>query len=91
LPLSYLDPNIIKLQVLCDTFRSISRPSRSFTRTNGGDWRPDRDVPLSVQWYREGKLKLDELLTRRYSLEQINEAVNDLEYGRILGRANHHL
>ena len=35
----------------------------------------------------EGKLKLDELVTRRYALEQINEAVDDLEHGRILGRA----
>ena len=35
----------------------------------------------------KGKLKLDELVTRRYALEQINEAVDDLEYGRILGCA----
>jgi Zn-dependent alcohol dehydrogenase len=61
--------------------------SRSFTRTSGGDCRPDRDFPLFVRWYREGKLKLDELVTRRYRLDQINEAVDDLEHGRILGRA----
>ena len=61
--------------------------SRSFTRTSGGDCRPDRDFPLFVRWYREGKLKLDELVTRRYALDQINEAVDDLEHGRILGRA----
>ena len=61
--------------------------SRNFTRTSGGDCRPDRDFPLFVRWYREGKLKLDELVTRRYALEQINEAVDDLEHGRILGRA----
>jgi Zn-dependent alcohol dehydrogenase len=47
----------------------------------------NRDFPLFVRWYREGKLKLDELVTRRYPLEQINEAVDDLEHGRILGRA----
>ena len=61
--------------------------SRNFTRTSGGDCRPDRDFPLFINWYREGKLKLDELVTRRYALEQINEAVEDLEHGRILGRA----
>ena len=61
--------------------------SRSFTRTSGGDCRPDRDFPLFVRWDREGKLKLDELVTRRYALDQINEAVDDLEHGRILGRA----
>jgi Zn-dependent alcohol dehydrogenase len=56
--------------------------SRNFTRTSGGDCRPDRDFPLFVRWHREGKLKL-----RGDTLEQINEAVDDLEHGRILGRA----
>ncbi len=60
--------------------------SRSFTRTSGGDCKPDRDFPIFLRWYREGKLKLDELITNRYKLEQINQAVDDLEHGRILGR-----
>jgi Zn-dependent alcohol dehydrogenase len=60
--------------------------SRTFTRTSGGDCRPDRDFPLFVRWYRDGKLKLNDLVTRRYTLDQINSAVEDLEHGRILGR-----
>ncbi|HEY2919995.1 MAG TPA: zinc-binding dehydrogenase [Candidatus Binatia bacterium] len=60
--------------------------NRSFTRTSGGDCRPDRDFPIFLRWYGEGKLKLNELVTNRYKLEQINEAVDDLEHGRILGR-----
>jgi len=60
--------------------------SRTFTRTSGGDCRPDRDFPLFVRWYREGKLKLNDLVTHRYTLDQINSAVEDLEHGRILGR-----
>ena len=60
--------------------------NRSFTRTSGGDCRPDRDFPLFVRWYREGKLKLNDLVTHRYTLDQINAAVDDLEHGRILGR-----
>jgi Zn-dependent alcohol dehydrogenase len=72
-------------QAILDT--SLFIGSRSFTRTSGGDCRPDRDFPLFVRWYRQGKLKLDELVTRRFALEQINEAVDDLEHGRILGRA----
>jgi Zn-dependent alcohol dehydrogenase len=72
-------------QAILDT--SLFIGNRNFTRTSGGDCRPDRDFPLFVRWYREGKLKLDELVTRRYSLEQINEAVDDLEHGRTLGRA----
>jgi Zn-dependent alcohol dehydrogenase len=65
---------------------SLFAGSRSFTRTSGGDCKPDRDFPIFIRWYREGKLKLDELITHRYKLEQINEAVDDLEHGRILGR-----
>ena len=72
-------------QAILDT--SLFIGSRNFTRTSGGDCRPDRDFPLFVRWYREGKLKLDELVTRRYALEEINQAVDDLEHGRILGRA----
>ncbi|HSK30188.1 MAG TPA: alcohol dehydrogenase, partial [Candidatus Limnocylindria bacterium] len=60
--------------------------SRSFTRTSGGDCKPERDFPIFLRWFREGKLKLNDLVTQRYRLEQINEAVDDLEHGRILGR-----
>jgi Zn-dependent alcohol dehydrogenase len=65
---------------------SLFAGSRSFTRTSGGDCKPDRDFPIFIRWYREGKLNLNELITNRYKLEQINEAVDDLEHGRILGR-----
>ncbi|MGE5303482.1 MAG: zinc-binding dehydrogenase [Alphaproteobacteria bacterium] len=69
---------------LLDT--SLFVGNRSFSRTSGGDCRPERDFPLFVRWYREGKLKLNELVTHRYTIEQINTAVDDLEHGRILGR-----
>ena len=71
-------------RALLDT--SLFIGNRSFSRTSGGDCRPERDFPLFVRWYREGKLKLNELVTHRYSLDQINTAMDDLEHGRILGR-----
>jgi len=71
-------------KALLDT--SLFVGNRSFTRTSGGDCKPDRDFPIFLRWLREGKLKLHELITNRYKLEQINEAVDDLEHGRILGR-----
>ena len=46
----------------------------------------ERDFSLFIRWYREGKLKLNDLVTHRYSLDQINTAVDDLEHGRIPGR-----
>jgi Zn-dependent alcohol dehydrogenase len=60
--------------------------NRSFTRTSGGDCKPDRDFPIFIRWHREGRLKLDELVTNRYTLDQINTAADDLAQGKILGR-----
>jgi S-(hydroxymethyl)glutathione dehydrogenase/alcohol dehydrogenase len=43
-----------------------------------------------IDLYRSGKLKLDELITRRYQLRDINTAVTDLLEGRnIRGVINH--
>jgi len=71
-------------KALLDT--SLFIGNRSFKRTSGGDCKPDRDFPTFLRWFRDGKMKLNELITNRYKLEQINEAVDDLHHGRILGR-----
>jgi S-(hydroxymethyl)glutathione dehydrogenase / alcohol dehydrogenase len=49
----------------------------------GGDSIPEEDIPKFAQLYRDGKLPLEKLLTRRYSLDQINEALNDLEQRKV--------
>lgn len=48
----------------------------------GGGMNPRAGIPMLLSMYREGRLKLDELVTRRYRLEQINEAVDDMREGR---------
>ena len=48
---------------------------------------PERDFPMFLRWHQEGKFPLDKLVTRRYKLEEINEAYAALEAGEILGRA----
>lgn len=40
-----------------------------------GSARPRIDVPRIIDLYKQGRLKLDELITGRYRLEQINDAV----------------
>jgi Zn-dependent alcohol dehydrogenase len=40
-----------------------------------GSGRPIEDIARLVEWYRQGKLKLRELVSRTYSLGQINEAL----------------
>ena len=42
------------------------------------------DVPRIVELYREGRLKLDELISGRYPLERINEAVASSRSGAAL-------
>ena len=42
------------------------------------------DVPKLVALYQDGRLKLDELVTKRYSLEEINEAVMAVKHGEAL-------
>ncbi len=51
----------------------------------GGACNPDRDIPKFSELYRAGKLPLEKLITKRYTLDQINEALADLEQ-RHVGR-----
>lgn len=46
-----------------------------------GSSRPRQDMPRLLQLYSEGKVKLDELVTRTYRLEEVNQAFSDLENG----------
>lgn len=50
----------------------------------GGGSDPDRDVAIFAQAYRDGVLKLDELVGDVYPLSKINNALDDLEAGRVL-------
>jgi NDMA-dependent alcohol dehydrogenase len=48
-----------------------------------GSGQPRQDIPRLAAMYLQGKLKLDELLTRRYPLDQINEAYAALDRGEV--------
>ena len=48
-----------------------------------GSSRPRIDIPKLMNLYRAGKLKLDELVTRTFSFDQINEAYAALERGEV--------
>lgn len=49
----------------------------------GGATVPDRDIPRMFEIFQSANIPLQALLTKRYSLEQINEAIDDLEAGRV--------
>ncbi|MEL6914044.1 MAG: Zn-dependent alcohol dehydrogenase [Pseudomonadota bacterium] len=46
-----------------------------------GDVVIQRDIPWMVDLYTQGRLKLDELISGRWSLEEINEAIADTKSG----------
>jgi S-(hydroxymethyl)glutathione dehydrogenase/alcohol dehydrogenase len=47
-----------------------------------GDCNPTTDIPKILDLYRAGDIKLDELITRTYTLEQVNEGYDDLLEGK---------
>lgn len=51
--------------------------------TWGGASRPDADVPRLAALYRQGRLPLERLVGKRYTLDDINLALDDLEAGRV--------
>jgi Zn-dependent alcohol dehydrogenase len=42
---------------------------------------PTKDIPLMLSLYRQGRLNLDDLVTQRYSLDQVNEGYADMRAG----------
>jgi len=47
-----------------------------------GSANPPYDIPRLLALYEAGNLKLEELITRTYSLDQINEGYQDMRDGR---------
>lgn len=59
---------------------------RKVQGTIGGTSIPDDDIPMYLQWYRDGDLDLDALVTSRVGIDEINEATKLLDDGKVLGR-----
>ncbi|MFY0406151.1 NDMA-dependent alcohol dehydrogenase [Solicola sp. PLA-1-18] len=47
-----------------------------------GDCNPTTDIPKILGLYQSGDIKLDEIITRTYTLEQVNEGYDDLLAGK---------
>jgi S-(hydroxymethyl)glutathione dehydrogenase/alcohol dehydrogenase len=48
-----------------------------------GSVRPNIDFPKLVDLYLDGRLKIDELISRTYKLEDINEGFTALRTGQV--------
>jgi Zn-dependent alcohol dehydrogenase len=62
----------------------IAADGQKIVGSKMGSARPLVDIPRIVSLYREGRLKLDELITKRYPLDAINEAVASSRSGAAL-------
>ena len=62
---------------------SLFRHERRIQGSSMGSNRFRIDMPRYIQFYLQGRLKLDELVTQRMKLEQINEAFEDMKQGHV--------
>ena len=42
---------------------------------------PTSDIPRVLQMYRDGSIKLDELISRRYTLDEVAQGYEDMHAG----------
>ncbi|MBW0013527.1 MAG: alcohol dehydrogenase, partial [Mycobacterium sp.] len=49
-----------------------------------GSCNPRADISRLARLYETGQLQLDDMITRRYRLEDINQAYDDLRNGEII-------
>jgi S-(hydroxymethyl)glutathione dehydrogenase/alcohol dehydrogenase len=61
----------------------IARQEKTIKGSYYGSVNAQRDFPMLLDLYSAGKLNLDDLITRRYSLEQINQAYKDMLSGEL--------
>jgi Zn-dependent alcohol dehydrogenase len=55
---------------------------KTLTGSYYGSARPSQDFPRLIGLYRSGRLKLDELITRTYAIDEAPQALADLAQGR---------
>lgn len=59
---------------------------KTLSGSHGGDAIPQTDIPRYHQLFRAGRIKLRELVTDYFPLEQVNDAVAGMRNGRFAGR-----
>jgi S-(hydroxymethyl)glutathione dehydrogenase/alcohol dehydrogenase len=48
-----------------------------------GAARPRTDFPMLADLYLSGRLKIDELITKHYALDEVERAIDDLKQGTL--------
>jgi NDMA-dependent alcohol dehydrogenase len=72
--------NIMATDVQLSLF-DLAMMNKEIKGTIFGSGNPRFDIPNLLSMYREGTLKLDELITKTYTLDQINQGYQDMRDG----------
>jgi len=62
----------------------LANDSKRILGSKMGSSNIHQDIPRLIDMYRQGRLKLDELISGRYPLEEINEAIASVNRGEAL-------
>ena len=54
------------------------------TGSHGGDADPDRDIPRLVRLQQAGRLELTNMLSHRFRLEDVNDALDAMRRGEVV-------
>ena len=69
------------VEATIDTTRFLRQ--KTVTGTFGGSITPRRHIPEFVELYRDGRLDLDAVMDARYTLDEVERALDDLHHGRV--------
>ena len=73
------DPNKLTVQL---SGAVMTLYEKTVKGTLFGSGNPMHDIPNLIGLYQAGKLKLDELVTQRYALDEINQGFQDMLDGK---------
>ena len=59
---------------------------KSLSGSHGGEAVPQEDIPRYQHLYNAGRVKLKQLITDRYALDEINTAIVNMKDGKLAGR-----
>jgi Zn-dependent alcohol dehydrogenase len=67
--------------------RDVLVNEKRFVGTLGGSARPARDFQTYAEWIANGDLDLDALVSDRFALDEVQDALTKLQRGDVMGRA----
>ena len=63
-------------------YEDVCRTQKNLQGSIFGHGNPQHDIPMLLSLYQAGKLNLDDMVTREYRLEEINDGYLDMFDGR---------